>query len=287
MTRIFIAFVLTLLTSLTFAQEIALTFDDAPMGDGPLLTGQQRTERLIQELKKHNVPQAAFFVVTRQIDSIGLLRIKRYADAGHVLANHTHTHQWIREIGCDAYIQGIRNANNILQSLDGFRPWFRYPFLDEGRTQGKRDSIRTDNYDWYLNGLLRTAIQKGKNVNMDSMRSAYLEHIWRSVQFYDDIARKVLNRSPKHVLLLHENDLAAHFIGDVISLLRSKGWKIISPDEAYKDPIANHIPDVLFNGQGRVAAIAVEKGMKPQDLVQVTEDETYLDELVERKKVFK
>jgi peptidoglycan-N-acetylglucosamine deacetylase len=281
-------------------QEIALTFDDAPMGDGPLLVGARRTERIISELRKHNVPQAAFFVVTNQLDTAGLKRVQRYADAGHVIANHTHTHQWIKDIGCDRYIAGIGEAHRLLKSMKGFRPWFRYPFLDEGKTIPKRDSIRgalndlqlrngyvtVDNYDWYLNGLLRTAIRENSKINMDSMRSVYLDHIWSSIVFYDNIARKALNRSPKHVLLLHENDLAAHFIGDLVGLLRSRGWKIISPEEAYTDPIATYAPDVLFNGQGRIAAIAVEKGMKPAELVQDTEDEQFLDELVKRKRVF-
>ena len=70
------------------------------------------------------------------------------------------------------------------------------------------------------------------------------------------MAKEVLGRSPKHVLLLHENDLAALFIKDLIKHIRESGGKIISPAEAYKDPIADFIPNVLMNNQGRIAAIA-------------------------------
>jgi peptidoglycan-N-acetylglucosamine deacetylase len=87
-------------------------------------------------------------------------------------------------------------------------------------------------------------------------------------------------------LLLHENDLAALFVGDLIQLLKGKGWKIISPEDAYADPIASEIPDVLFNGQGRVGAIAYSKGWKPADLIQQSEDEAYLDKLLTERKVF-
>jgi hypothetical protein len=184
--------------------------------------------------------------------------------------------------------------------MNGFAPWFRYPFLDEGRSKPVRDSIRSalkdlglsngyvtiDNYDWYLNSLLRKAKQEGKKVNHGNLRSVYLEHIWNSVQFYDSIARQTLGRSPRHVLLLHENDLTAYFLSDLIQLLREKGWKIISPTEAYEDPIATHIPEVLFNGQGRVGAIAREKGSAAKDLIQLSEDEAFLDELLRTRKVF-
>jgi peptidoglycan-N-acetylglucosamine deacetylase len=282
------------------SQQIALTFDDAPLGNGPFFSGSERTTRIIQALKVNNVDQVAFFVVTGFIDSANIDRLNRYKSAGHVLANHSHTHSWIRSIGTANYIRDIAKADSLLKSSGESMPWYRYPFLDEGRTKGSRDSIRTalktlnltngyvtvDNYDWYLNGAMRNAIGQKKNVNFERMKNVYLDHIWQSIQFYDRIGRQVLNRSPKHVLLLHENDLAALFLDDLIKLLRSKGWKIISPVEAYADPIAKEIPDVLFNGQGRLGAIAFAKGIKPAELVQESEDEAYLDQLLEEKKVF-
>jgi hypothetical protein len=114
---------------------------------------------------------------------------------------------------------------------------------------------------------------------MSKLRGLYLDHIWASIQFYDEVAMKILNRSPRHVLLLHENDLAALFLGDLILFLKSKGWKIITTDEAYHDPIAAKIPNTLFNWQGRVAAIAHEQGVLPINLVPESEDEGYLDKL--------
>ena len=90
------------------------------------------------------------------------------------------------------------------------------------------------------------------------------------------MARRTLGRSPRHVLLLHENDLAALFIGDLVTELRARGWTIISATEAFADPIAELEPDTLFLGQGRIAALAHEAGMAPDSLVSPTEDEDYL-----------
>jgi peptidoglycan-N-acetylglucosamine deacetylase len=227
--------------------------------------------------------------------------LKRYVQAGHLLANHTHSHTPVRQIGLRQYLEDIKKADNILRTKSGFMPWFRYPFLDEGRTIAHRDSIRTtmkelgltngyvtvDNYDWYLNRLYNNALKAGKKVDILALKSLYIDHIWKSILYYDDIAKKTLNRSPKHVLLLHENDLSAMFIGDLIKHIRSNNWKIISPTEAYTDPIAAQIPDVLFNNQGRIGAIAFEKGMKPKDLVQESEDEQFLEKLVQDGKVFR
>jgi peptidoglycan/xylan/chitin deacetylase (PgdA/CDA1 family) len=297
----FIILVLCCSIQYCFSQEIALTFDDAPMGDGALFSGKERTQKILTQLRELKVKQVAFFVVTSFIDESGKERLQQYADAGHLLANHTHRHQWINVIGTGQYIKDIQHADSVLRLMKGFTPWFRYPFLDEGKTLSTRDSIRAslkalslsngyvtiDNYDWYINGLLRSGLQSGKLPDYEKLKAVYIEHIWNSIQFYDQIAKNVLGRSPRHVLLLHENDLTALYIGDLIKYIQSKGWKIISPVEAYKDAIATEVPDVLMNGQGRVAAIAKEKGVAGKDLVQEAEDEAYLDALVKSKNVFK
>jgi len=199
------------------------------------------------------------------------------------------------------FIDDIKEAHQALKEFPGFRPWFRFPFLDEGRDENTRDQLRSalddmgyingyvtvDNYDYYLEFLYQQALKENKKINYDLLQELYIEHLWESIQFYQNIALKTLGRSPKHVLLLHENDLAALFLDDLISFLRGEGWLIISPEEAYKDPIAQHIPKVLMNGQGRVAAIAKENGMASKDLVQKSEDEQYLKDYFNKKKVFR
>ncbi len=278
-----------------------MTFDDAPRSDGGLYTGLKRSEILIKKLEQYNVPQVAFFANSGKLDAVGELRLKMYGQAGHIIANHSHTHPHIHDVGVENFIDDIKEAHQALNQFPGFRPWFRFPFLEEGRDENTRDQIRSalddmgyingyvtvDNYDYYLEFLYQQALKENKKINYDLLQELYIEHLWESIQFYQKIALKTLGRSPKHVLLLHENDLAALFLDDLISFLRGEGWLIISPEEAYKDPIAQHIPKVLMNGQGRVAAIAKEKGMAGKDLVQKSEDEQYLKDYFIKKKVFR
>ena len=287
-------------TSTCAAQEIALTFDDAPTPDGAVFTGDERTRHILDHLERHNVKEAAFFVVTRNITRQGEQRLYAYARAGHLLANHSHSHRWIHQTGSRDYIRDIKTADSVLSSFPGYAKWFRYPFLDEGRSISARDSIRValrsmnlsngyvtvDNYDWYLNNLLQKATRGKRKTDQSLLRKIYVDHIYNSILFYDSLARTHLGRSPRHVLLLHENDLTALFLGDLLSHLADNGWKVISPREAYTDPIAVTVPNVLFNGQGRIAAIAREMGITAKNLVQESEDEVYLDKLVEDLKVF-
>jgi hypothetical protein len=54
--------------------------------------------------------------------------------------------------------------------------------------------------------------------------------------------------------------------------------KIISPQQAYKDPIAKNFQQVALHKQGRVAAIASSKGIPDAELRHPSENEQYLDQ---------
>lgn len=291
MIRLILGIVLALSVTPALAREIAITFDDAPTNDSAYMTGDERTTRLIAALKAAGIEQAAFFCVPRSRTTPELARLMAYAAAGHIIANHSNTHPNLRGLTAEDYLADIAAADAALKGLQNFRPWFRFPYLSEGDTRAKRDVVRAglramnyaqgyvtiDNYDWYLNALANNAKKAGQSIDEAALRDLYVETLIEAVEFYDGIAVKALGRSPRHVLLLHENDLAVLFIGDLTAALRKRGWAIVKPDVAYADPIAQIEPDTLFLGQGRVAAIAHTKGEKPADLVEEREDEAVLD----------
>lgn len=274
-------------------RRIAITFDDAPTGDGPVFTGEERTRELLRALAAAEVEGAMFFVTTQNIGKAekGAERLAAYVAAGHMLGNHSHSHQWLWKSDPQAYLADVERAASILAKFDGATPFFRYPFLDEGRTREARDAVRTwlsdngirsgyvtiDNYDWYMDALFAEASKKGETVDRGALQEAYVDILLKGAEFYDDLAREALGRSPAHVLLLHENDLAALFVDDLVRAFRARGWEIISAEEAYRDPIAELLPDTLFNGQGRVAAIAHAKKLRPaRDMVSPFESEEWL-----------
>ena len=281
-------------------KRIALTFDDAPLRDGPLLDGPERTRRLIAALKEAGVKQAAFFVTTGNLRTpADDERIKAYTTAGHVLGNHSNGHRWLRRIGAEAYLADLDEARGKLVRFDNVRPWFRYPFLDEGKDAAARDAVRAglserrlanayvtvDTWDWALVDLVRQARAAGKEVDLDALRALYLEVMLSAVEAYDRLAMETLGRSPAHVLLAHENDVSALYVADLVRALRKRGWTIVSPDEAYADPIAAAVPDTLHNGNGRVAALAAVKGVDPARLADRYHDEALLKRLFEERVV--
>lgn len=255
-------------------RQIAITLDDAPREDTARFDGATRTAKLLATIKAANLEQIAFFCNSARMDAAGAARIKAYADAGHLIANHSHTHADLHQVGVDAFLAEISTADEALRGLPNFRPWLRFPYLHEGQSVEVRDAVRrdlkqrgylsayvtVDTYDWYMDRMYQEAIAAGKKIAPERLRDAYVELLSDSVEFYDAVAVKQLKRSPRHVLLLHENDLAAQYLGDLVAHLRKKGWEIISPDVAFRDPIASVEPDTLVLGQGRVIALSVAQG---------------------------
>lgn len=261
-------------------KRIALSFDDVPRAPGAFFTPDERTGRLIAALDEAGVEQAAFFVTVGNLDQSfgkgGAERIAAYVAAGHVIANHSFAHTHLSRLTADQYLADIDRAEEWLEDRPGRRAWFRFPFLDKGRDdKAKRDAARAglrvrglinghvtvEASDWNMETLTATAVKAGKSIDMDALRDLYVESHVQAAEFYDGLARRALGRSPAHVLLLHETDLAALFADDLVAALRDAGWTIISADEAYRDPISGSTPDVP-SAQGTLTEmLAWEKGL--------------------------
>lgn len=238
-------------------KRIALTFDDVPRTRGAFLTPDQRTESLIAGLKRASVRQAAFFLNPCHIgrgDGVGgEARIAAYVAAGHVIANHSCTHPALHSTDTAAYLADIDKADQWLRGRKGFRPWFRYPYLDEGQDDKvKRDAVRaglarrglSDGYvtaessDWNIESLTAQAMKAGKPIDLAALRDLYVESHVQAADYADQLMQKTIGRQPAQVMLLHETDIAALFIADLVQALRDDGWEIVSADAAYADPVA-------------------------------------------------
>lgn len=281
------------------AREIALTFDDAPTPDSVMMSGDERTDKLIKALKNTSVPDALFFIKAEHIDEKTKTRLQQYTRAGFHLANHSYSHRSANSISADDYLADVYRAKLLLSEFDHLLPFHRPPYLHYGNTataaakyqaalidMGYQDGYVTiDNFDWYINALLVKAVEQGHTIDYAAASRFYVETLYQAIEFYDELAVEALGRSPKHVLLLHENDAAALFVGDLIDFLRKKNWKIISPQEAYQDAIATNFPATEFHKQGRIAAMAYVKGIAEDKLRHASENSGYLDRKFEQAKI--
>jgi peptidoglycan-N-acetylglucosamine deacetylase len=268
----------------TADKRIAFTFDDVPRGRGAFFTPDQRTIRLIAGLHKAGVKQAAFYLVPGQIghdDGVGgEQRIEAYVAAGHVIADHSFTHPHLSELSVADYLANVDQAEAWLKRREGRRPWFRYPFLDEGgedkakvaavraalKARGLHNGYATvDGSGWNIEALTADAVKAGKKIDMDALRDLYVSTMVGAADFADQLAFNTWHRQPAQVIVLHETDIAALFIPDLVAALRKDGWKIITADQAYADPISKLAPDVPSANGTLLELAAWEKGIpKPR-----------------------
>ena len=277
-------------------KRIAFSFDDVPRRPGGFMTVEERTTRLLAVLRRSGIRQAAFFVNPGHLEQPwgagGEARIDRYVRAGHVIANHSYSHQSLSRIGAEPYLADIDRATAWLQARPGYRPWFRYPFLDEGTRASQpdlttRDAVRAglarrglangyvtvDSYDWHLDSLAGQARTAGRDLDMDALRDLFVRIVVETAEWQDRLAWRTLNRRPVHVLLLHEADVTTLFLADAVRALRARGWRIATIDEAYRDPIARVTPETRYLGGGRLTAIAAAAGRAPRDLAPPLNEE--------------
>lgn len=293
---------LLLFLNVASSKELSFSFDDAPMRKMVLYDAKQRTERLLIILKENQI-QAVFFSITSNFSSEnGLERMNMYDKGGHIIANHTHTHPNYDKTTFKDFKDDFEKAHAELAQFKNFKAWFRFPMLRHGDTLEKRDTMREhlktrgykegyvtlDIQDWFMADLLNKALAKGKKMNEQNLCAAYADLIWDTISFYNSKAIELLNRSPKHTLLLHENDLAALCLETLIKKIKSKDWFIITPEIAMEDEIYKMRAQNLFSNNGQIASLYFEKkGIKLYDpWSHPWNDGELIKKEFERRKVF-
>lgn len=268
---------LPLLLGITLAQakEIALTFDDAPIGSTGHFETHARTAKLIQKLKALHVPQVMIFANAcwRNDPRAVVQQLKKYTVAGHRIGNHTCSHPRLDEVGFEKYTKNAAKGDQLLAPLFRGQKFFRFPFLNEGTDTTLRDQMRdwlvknqyrngmvsVDNDDYFFSFKINQAKEQKKKINYGKVKKLFLEHVVGAANFYDALAVKTLGYSPKHVMLLHEMDATVMFIDSLVNELRKQGWKIIGIEEAYKDKVYLEQPKNTYAGNGILAQLALEK----------------------------
>src|SRR5213075_1651681 len=134
------------------------------------------------------------------------------------------------------------------------------------KARGLRNGYATvDGSDWNIEGQTADAVKAGKTIDMAALRDLYVETMVGAADFADRLAIKTWKRQPAQVIVLHETDIAALFVPDLVRALRKDGWTIVAADEAYRDPISKLAPDVPSANGTLVELAAWEKGIpKPR-----------------------
>ena len=294
-----ITLVLILLACLTSAAQptISFTFDDGSTSNRANLKFEEWNNMILNTLDSAGV-NATFFVKTKGMESeAGKYLLKSWDSRGHKIANHTHTHPYFNseDVNAEDFRRELLKADELIKNYNNYVKFFRFPYLKEGNSRSKIDSIRQilkdngyrngyvtiDASDWYIDSRLRSRLKQDAEANINDFKDFYLEHLFDRANYYEQLSYELTGRHINHTLLLHHNLAAALFLDDLIAMFKSKGWNVISSDEAYKDPIFEQIPD--YAGESLIWALAKDSGKYEGQLRYPAEDSRYemkrMDEL--------
>jgi peptidoglycan/xylan/chitin deacetylase (PgdA/CDA1 family) len=271
-------------------RQVAITIDDLPAGSANSMdaaTITEMTTKLLTTLRDQKVP-AVGFVNEKKLYKLGevderIKALRMWLDYGFELGNHTFSHSSLNRVGLQAWeddvVQGESVTRMLLAEHNLKLRYFRHPFLDTGRDlQTRREAeaflvargyriapVTLDAWDWMYAGVYEDARKRGDTALQQQLTQSYLEYSNTMFAYSEQLAKQTIGYEPKQILLLHGNQLEADHIGDLIALLRKRGYRLITLEDALSDQ-AYGLPDTFVGeeGSGWIDHWAITQGKPPQ-----------------------
>lgn len=257
-------------------REVAVTFDDLPAVTTrhDIESWKELTENLLSIIKGNNVPATGFVIESHLYDENGYnaeraALLERWLDSGYELGNHTYSHPSLNRTPLQKYeedfIKGEATVGRLLAEHNMKLRYFRHPMLQTGRSLAVRDSfnnflsergytvapVTIDNSDWIFARAYDNARDRGDKEMMKKIADAYIPYMESKFEYFENQSVKLFGREIKQVLLVHANTINSEHFGEIARMLKSRGYKFITLQEALSDS-AYKSPDT-FTGAGGIS----------------------------------
>ena len=292
-----IVLVVGIVPSLTNAQtpqkpdrQVAVTIDDLPAGMADRLPASQitaMTTKLLGTLRDQKIPVVGF-VNEKKLFKSGeaderIKALQMWLDYGFDLGNHTFSHASLNQIGLKDWEDDVLQGESVLKILMASHKmklrYFRHPYLDTGRDlltrrnaeaflveRGYRIApITLDGWDWAFAGIYEDAKQRNDTAMEQQIVKDYLAYHDAVFAYDEQLSKTVVGYEPKQILLLHASNLEADHIGELLDLIRKRGYRFITLEDALGDS-AYSLPDTYVGeeGTGWLEHWAITQGKIPQ-----------------------
>jgi peptidoglycan/xylan/chitin deacetylase (PgdA/CDA1 family) len=253
---------------------VAITFDDLPDLVGSDHSVAQTTalmQKLIAAVSAEHLPAIGFVNEEKLLDATGgtndprlVALLDAWLAAGFDLGNHTFSHLDLHQAGVAAFEDDIARGDTVTRALcdQHQRPlkWFRHPYLNTGRSLSDREQVEAflaahgyevapvtiDDSEW----IYAMAYEKASSaLQRLHIRNAYIRYMTARFAWYETRSQLVFGRQIRQILLLHADTLNADTFPRLARMIRRRGYRFITIDEAMTDP-AYRSRDTWIQGGG-------------------------------------
>ena len=270
-------------------RQVAITVDDLPAGAADSMTGaaiDAMTAKLVGALRDQKIP-AVGFVNAGKLFKPGeadarIQALQIWLDNGFELGNHTYSHASLNRVGLQTWEDDVIEGEPILRQLLADHQmklrYLRHPYLDAGKDlQTRRQAeaflsergytvapVTLDAWDWMYAPVYDDAKKRGDSALMQKLVSSYLSYSDAVFAYGEQLSARTAGYEVKQILLLHGNQLEADHIGELLDVLRKRGYRFITLQEALSDP-AYGMPDTYVGeGTGWLDHWAITQGKPPR-----------------------
>ena len=264
-------------------REVAITIDDLPLNGGPFDAARIRkmTDNFLAAIKKHQIPAVGFvnerLLYHNNETDARIAILKLWLDGGVELGNHTFSHLGFANASLADFADDFVRGDAVTRLL--MKPnkprYFRHPFLQQGKTAEdekafedfaaargyKMVPVTVDVMDWMIVAAHLKARSQNDEALVKRVGEEYVNFAAQRFDYSDQIAQELFGRLIKHIVLMHANELTAENLDALAAVLKSKGYKFISVEEALQDPIYQ-MPEKYFGSSDRLGHWAFSKGKK-------------------------
>lgn len=191
--------------------------------------------------------------------------LQEWVHTGFPLANHTFWHLNLDKVTPSEYVADIAENERFLSRFphaSSCRP-IRYPYLAEGDSLDKRNAVRAwlavHGYqiaqvnvyfnDWAWNDPYARCLAQGDLRSIDWLKRSFIEPALNRLKWSEGVARLILNRPIKQILLLHVGAFDALMVDNLLTAYENAGATSIDLESASRDDAYEADPHLTWNGE--------------------------------------
>jgi len=242
-------------------RRVAVTVDDLPASAAQSMSAQELTDmttRIVATFKEQQIPAVGFVNENKLYLKVGevdarIATLNQWLDAGLELGNHAFSHPSFNKIGLKEFEESVIRGETVTKTLlaqHGKKMrYFRHPFLDVGRDlQSRRElesflvnrgytiaPVTLDPEDWAFAPLYDAAKKSGDTAQQKKIVDAYLSFADAVFDYDEKFSQDLFGYELPQVILLHGNNLEADHLGDLLNVLRKRGYRFVTLESALND----------------------------------------------------